>query len=219
MLRCLITAFAIGVPSLDAVGYAQITIQPLCCQPGGFYDLGNITSDGSGGRRALVRPLADGETPDRYTFFGEFLPELGSYSEPPATVAQDDVPLTAGEQLVLTLPQLSHFPAHAVVSVVHEAMGSDILVDTSLHFSGSITAWLAPPHEYVHDLGVFEPGDYRLTLNLQTSSALIPGEPSVTTGYIEFTVQPVPEPTTGLIAVVAFSLAAGFGPRLGRSTG
>lgn len=181
---------------------AQVSID-LCCQTGTNVDLGNIASEGLSGRRTVIRPLSDGEEGDRYEFFGSsFLTEEGRYPQPPDSPAQRDIILTEGTRLALTLPQLSHFPQGADIDVQQITSLGLIEATASIHFWGWSTDWLAPPHEYIHDLGVFTAGDYRLNLDVETSYWTNPTEPSITTGFIEFTVLPVPEPSTMLGSLV-----------------
>ena len=182
-----------------------ISIDP-CCTPGSFNDLGNIASNGSGGRQPVVRALEEGES-SGYTFFETFLSGEGRFADPPATPSQEILVLLAGDPLALALPQLSHFPSGATVSVEHIIIGNQIEVEAQIHYLGYATDWLAPPHEYVHALSAFIPGDYRLTLNLSRSDWMHPDEPSVSRGVIDFTVVAIPEPSTSAVALVAAILA------------
>jgi hypothetical protein len=184
-----------------------------CCTPGSFQDIGNIASDGSGGRQSVVRPLDQGEG-SGYIFFENYLSAEGRYADPPATPSQTNIVLIAGEPLALALPQLQHFPEGATVSVEHSTIGNQVEVDASIHFLGYSTDWFAPPHEYIHALGAFTPGDYRLTLDLIRSDWFYLDEPSVTRGFIDFTVVAVPEPSIWLIAASAITCA--LSRRLGR---
>lgn len=159
-------------------------------------DLGNVSSDGSGGRQILIRPLELEDVGQQWKFFPphDQLPEY--YPEPtPATPAQELVFLPAGAPLVLVLPQLQHYPSGADVAVSHSVDGNQIVAEASIHFLGYITNTIYGPHEYVHPLGSFAPGEYRLTLNLTMSDVFAPTS-SRLTGYVDFVVQPVPEPST-----------------------
>ncbi|HVT29790.1 MAG TPA: hypothetical protein VHE81_17360, partial [Lacipirellulaceae bacterium] len=79
-------------------------------------DLGNIASDGSGGRQPIVRPLEAADVGHLWTFFPPHFQLPDIYSAPtPATPAQSDVVLRAGMPLVLVLPELQHFPESANV--------------------------------------------------------------------------------------------------------
>lgn len=199
-------ALFLGCPEIRAEGLSV----RLCCTPGAFYDVGNLASDGSGGRQPIVRPLEPGEQGDEYIFFNTFLAGEDRYAEPPATPSQEDIKLLAGRPLALALPQLSHFPNGAAVSVEQFIDGNQIQVDARIHYLGYSTAWLAPPHEYVHNLGTFTPGNHRVTLNVLSSDWLNPDSPSTIRGFIDFTVVAVPEPSTWLIAVLAAATAASF---------
>ncbi len=204
-LRCFLVAAVLAVT--PGVSVAQVSVDGLCCTPGSFHDLGNISSDGSGGRRAIVRPLGVDENGGGYEFFSTYLVDEDRFAELPDSPPQSSIILTELDSLALTLPQLSHFPQGAEVSVEHSISGSDIEVNASIQFLGWSTAWLAPPHEYVHDLGRLAAGDYRLTLNLERSDWIHPDDPSVTRGFIEFSVVAVPEPSTSLLNLVAAGLA------------
>lgn len=197
--------------------HAQIFLDP-CCTPGSFRDLGDITSDGSGGRRATIRPLELGEDGGRYEFFSNFLADAGRFAELPDSPPQGSIVLTEADSLAITLPQLSHFPQGADISVENSASGSNIEVDASIHFLGWSTDWFAPPHEYIHELGTFSAGEYRLTLNLERSDWLKPNEPAVATGFIDFKVVTVPEPTTaaGFLILAGIVFATIRGSRQGR---
>ena len=204
------SSYVVGIVLLtacpDATGGA--TSVDLSFMPGSFQDVGNIASDGSGGRRSIVRGLEQGET-SGYVFFSDFLSSEDRFAEPPATPSQGELVLLADQPLALVIPQLSHFPNGADVFVEHSTVGSAVDVDASIHFLGYSTDWLAPPHEYIHVLGAFTPGDYRLTLNLSRSDWKYPHEPSVRRGFIDFTVVAVPEPSAWLMAaLVAVSIVA-----------
>ncbi|MEQ8835982.1 MAG: hypothetical protein RID07_04180, partial [Lacipirellulaceae bacterium] len=103
--------------------------------------------------------------------------------------------------LLLTLPQLAHFPTSASVQVEHSTDGNLIKVIASIEYGLSATATIFGPHEYLHSLGSFEPGDYSIELQIQRSDAFNPGGVARTTGYIDFSVVAVPEPASLLIAL------------------
>ncbi len=186
--------------------HAQVLLDLCSTSAGSFRDLGDMTSDGSGGRRAMIRPLERGEDGGRYEFFSNFLADADRFAEPPHSPPQSSIVLTEIGSLAITLPQLSHFPRAADVSVEHSSLGNDIEVNASIHLYAASTDWLAPPHEYVYELGAFSAGDYRLTLNLESSDCRNPNDPDVTTGFIDFTVIAVPEPSTAS----GFSMLAGI---------
>ena len=206
MYRLWCFAIAAVLAATPGVSVAQVFVDGLCCTPGSFHDLGNISSDGSGGRRAIVRPLGVDENGGGYEFFSTFLVDEDRFAELPDSPPQSSIVLTELDSLALTLPQLSHFPLGAATSVEHSISGSDIEVNASIQFLGWSTNWLAPPHEYVHDFGRFAAGDYRLTLNLERSDWIHPDDHSVTRGFIEFSVVAVPEPSTSLLSIVAAGL-------------
>ncbi len=160
-------------------------------------DLGNIASDGSGGRQTQIRPFEADEIGQVWKFFSPHyqLPEYFP-DPPPPTPAQDDIFLTAGTPLILVLPQLQHFPNGADVSVSHAINGQQIIVDASIHYLGFSTATIYGPHEYLHPLGALDAGQYRLTLNFAWSSEFGPPDPSITTGHIDFVVHAIPEPSS-----------------------
>jgi hypothetical protein len=93
--------------------------------------------------------------------------------------------------------------------------GQQINVDASLHYWGSVTATIYGPHEYLHPIGPLDAGEYRLTLNLATSSVFDSTEPSIATGYIDFVVHPVPEPSAALF-IATFAAVAAASPRLSK---
>lgn len=175
--------------------------------PGSFQELGEITSDGNGGRQSLVRALEPDDRPGSHKFFTDYLTQ-----DPPSTVAQDQVFLSAGQPLVLTLPQLAATSFWSEKSVSHVVTGTQIKVEARQHNLGYSTDVYFPPNELIYGIGSFPSGDYRLTVDFVTTHALIPGEPAVTTGFIDFTVQPVPEPTTGVLAAIAVCLAGFISP-------
>ncbi len=193
--------------AVPGVSIGQVFVDGFCCTPGSFHDLGDIASDGSGGRRAIIRPLGVDENGGRYEFFSSFLSDEDRFAAPPASPPQSSIVLPEGSSLALTLPQLSHFPQGADVSVMHSVSGSDIEVTASIRYLGWSTDWLAPPHEYVHALGTLAAGDYRLVLNLERSDWMRPDEPSMTRGFINFTVRAVPEPPTSLLCAIVAGLA------------
>lgn len=171
-------------------------------EPGSFYDLGDIASDGSGGQHSVVREQEAGEGGGFNYYYGE-----SPFSAPPATPPQEQFVLSAGEELALTLPQLSHAPHGATVSVVQSIAGNQIEVDARIHFLGWSTDWLPPPNEYIHSLGAFPAGDYRVIVNLSRTNWIHPDEPAVSRGFIDFSVTAVPEPTAALLAALATALA------------
>lgn len=201
---------------LASGAYAQVFLDPWFSPPEEHADLGDITSDGTGGRQIQIRPLEAEDIGRMWKFFPPHfqLPEV--FPDPtPATPAQQDILLTTGTSLVLVLPQLQHFPSGASVSVSHSISGHEIRVDASIHYLGYDTATIYGPHEYLHPLGMLTAGEYRLTLNLSQSSELSLVYPSTTTGYVDFVVQPIPEPTTFvLFGVCSTILVHGFSRRL-----
>jgi hypothetical protein len=168
-------------------------------------DLGDISSDGFGGRQILVRPLEIAEIGRSWKFFPphDQLPEW--YPEPtPATPAQSSVYLAADMPLVLVLPQLAHFPNIAGVSVAHLVSGREITVAAAIHSTSGYTATIYGPHEYLYPLGTLEPGEYRLQFDLERSNDFN-SSTSFTTGYVHFTVHAaaVPEPATWMMCAGA----------------
>ena len=129
----------------------------------------------------------------------DILPDI--FPDPtPATPSQADIYLTAGTPLILALPQLRHFPFGANVSVSQSIVGHQITVDASIHWLSFSTDTIYGPHEYLQQLGSLAAGEYRLNLNLVRSSDFGSPEPSTTTGYVDFVVHAVPEPTPLMLA-------------------
>ena len=126
----ILIALILGSPEIQA----GVVLVDFCCTPGSFDDVGNLASDGSGGRQPIVRPLEQGEQGDAYIFFNTFLAGEDRYAEPPATPSQESITLLAGSPLALALPQLSHFPNGATVSVEQSKDGNQIEVDARIHY-------------------------------------------------------------------------------------
>ena len=182
--------FLVGGPAC-----AEITLDPWFNPQNP--DLGNIASDGSGGRQIQIRPLKPDDIGHMWKFFPPHyqLPEYFP-DPPPPTPAQDDILLTAGTPLLLVLPQLQHFPNGADVFVSHMINGRQITVDASIHYLGYSTDTIYGPHEYLHPLGSLDAGQYRLTLNFAWSSEFGSLDPSTTMGYVDFVVRAIPEPSS-----------------------
>jgi hypothetical protein len=83
----------------------------------------------------------------------------------------------------------------------------EITVDASLHLLGYATATIYGPHEYLLPIGSLDEGEYHLILNLALSS-VFSDQATQATGFIEFVVHAVPEPTS---VVYWSSLALAFG--------
>ena len=101
--------------TLGGISFADITVEPLVPPDG---NLGNIASDGAGGRQIQIRPMKPADVGQQWEFFPphDILPDI--FPDPtPATPSQADIYLTAGTPLILALPQLRHFPFGANVSV------------------------------------------------------------------------------------------------------
>ncbi len=197
---------SIAVAVLSVFLMSGAAIAEITFTPSQDVNLGNITSDGFGGRQVLVRPLEPDDVGRTWKFFPphDQLPEYFPDPTPP-TPAQDDVWLTEGSPLLLVLPQLQHFPMCTDVAVSHTRNGTDIFVDASLVDLNCSTDTIYGPHEYLYPLGYLDAGQYRLTLNCTRSSIIDPLQQSVTTSYVEFRVHPVPEPSA--LALAGTSLA------------
>ncbi|MEM8864291.1 MAG: hypothetical protein AAGF31_01950 [Planctomycetota bacterium] len=192
----------IAVVTLSAAQSSGEIYSGSCCDPGFPNDLGDIASDGSGGLQTVVRPLGPGEG-GGFTFYQQEDP----FADPPTTPPQAQFSLFVGEPLVLTLPQLSHAPHAATVSVSQSIVGNEIEIDAQIDFLGGSTDWLPPPNEYIHLLGAFPAGDYHVNVKITRSGWPHPLEPSVARGFIGFSVLAVPEPTTSVLGILATGLA------------
>jgi hypothetical protein len=158
-------------------------------------DLGDITSTGCNGRQLLVEPT----DPDTSDFPYRFFP---FYPLTPPSPAQSSLILREGSNLTVAIPYLQHLPTRATINVSHSLHGSEILVDAAIHLRSSATATIFGPHEYLYAIGTLPAGDYKLTLNVASSSDYGGVYPQHLTGYIHFSVLPIPEPSTWLIQFV-----------------
>jgi hypothetical protein len=196
--------FILAIPVallLTAVASAQVSTDiPRDLRLQTHYNLGDITSDGSGGRQIQIRPMTAEDIGRQWKFFPPYH-YFREYGSPLATPAQDAIVLTAGTPLTLVLPQLQHFPMFATVSVSHALDGHEIEVDAALETSLISTATIYGPHEYLHPLGALDAGDYRLNLNFTSSLDWEWSIPTTSTGYVEFVV--VPEPSTLVLAIAS----------------
>ena len=163
------------------------------------FDVGNLASDGTGGRQMIVRPLEPREVGLAWIFFPPHwqLPE--TFPDPtPATPAQRSVFLTEGTPLVLVIPQLAHFPSGATIGISDEFNDSNIGVHASIHYLNFVTATIYGPHEYLLPLGSLSQGVYHLTFDL-TQSNEGSDQMTISNGYLNFVVNPVPEPATAIL--------------------
>jgi hypothetical protein len=153
----LVVGFALFLPtaaSADIIGLYQ---------PGtGVIDLGNIASDGSGGRQIVIRPAEPDDVGKAWNFF------------PPHLQLQQTYYLMANAPLILAIPQLAHFPSGASVAVSYSIDHQEITVDASLHDAGFVTGTIYGPHEYLLPIAGLDAGDYHLTFNMNYSSAYSP---------------------------------------------
>jgi hypothetical protein len=181
--RLFIVFFLLSVPALcqaELIGW-----------PGeGTIDIGNITNDGGGGRQIVMRPAEPEDVGRTWKFFAD------EFFEPtPATPAQQEFYLREHLPLILAIPQLAHFPFGASIDVSYSMNGNNITVDAAMHFLGYTTATIYGPHEYLLPISGLDEGEYRLALNL-THSSVYSDQTSETTGFIEFVVHQVPEPSS-----------------------
>jgi hypothetical protein len=193
--------FVVAV-SVPVIGRAQfINLTPA---ESTTYDVGNIASDGSGGRQFVVRPAEAGETVQDWKFYGFTFDSAGQivYQAPP-TPAQQALTLYEHSPLIVAIPQLAHFPSLASVHVDYAISGHDITIDAELHDSGAATATIYGPHEFLQPLPGLDTGDYHLTFNL-TYSASYSEYVTKSIGYDDFVVNAVPEP--GLILLGGSSM-------------
>src|SRR3954451_9585569 len=141
----IVVGFALFLPtaaSADIIGLYQ---------PGtGVIDLGNIASDGSGGRQIVIRPAEPDDIGKAWNFFPPHLqlPDVFP-DETPATPAQQTFYLMANTPLILAIPQLAHFPSGASIAVSYSIDHQEITVDASLHDAGFVTGTIYGPHEYL----------------------------------------------------------------------
>jgi hypothetical protein len=179
--------------TLGGSSFADVTVEPWSPPDS---DQGNIASDGSGGRQIQIRPMTSQDIGQQWAFFPahELYPEI--FPDPtPATPAQSDIYLTAGTPLILALPQLPHFPWGANVSLSHSIVGQQITVDATIEYLAYSADTIYGRHEYLEPLGSLSAGTYRLNLNLvQSAEVRTPGTWR-TTGYVDFVVHAVPEPS------------------------
>ena len=167
-------------------------------------DLGDITSSGEMGRQLYVEPTDPSRPFAYYRFFPphDVLPD--AYPEPtPPSPRQDSIQLFENTPLSVVIPQLAHFPFRAAIDVSHSITDHQIALHASIHYYGSVTATIYGPHEYLWPLGALDPGEYRLTLNFSQTSEQGETFPSSTSGFIRFTVLPVPEPSSLFFVVAA----------------
>ncbi len=170
-------------------------------------DVGDLTSDGAGGWNYLVRPLAPGETVPAKMFLPSDPFEI---MLPPATPAQSDIALHAGEALVLVVPTFGN-SSEIDVDVTHELVGDQLNAQIQRTFGPETGAlWAPSAFEYLHPLGPLEAGGYTLHMTFISSDSDSTSPPTVITGFLTFTVTAIPNPATlgMLLPAVVIGMAA-----------
>ncbi len=205
--KIFVVAFVLSLPAVtraDLIGLYQ----PNSANSG-VIDLGNIASDGTGGRQIVMRPTEPEDTGMTWKFFPPHFQLPDVFPDPtPATPAQQSYYLLEHSPLILAIPQLAHFPSGASIGVTYSVDNKDIIVDATLRDLGYVTATIYGPHEYLLPIAGLNSGEYHLTFNLIYSS-VYSDQVTQTSGFIEFAVHPVPEPTfiayccSGLLLVCA----------------
>lgn len=162
-------------------------------------DLGDIASDGLGGRQNQVRPLEPDDVGREWKFFPPHLQLPEVFPEPtPATPSQQSILLREGLPLVFVIPQLAHYPFGAKIDVEHQRSGSEITIQASIHHLSYSTATIYGPHEYLLPLGTLDSGEYHITFDLSHTSDYS-NQVTLLSGFMEFTVHPIPEPSSAVL--------------------
>jgi hypothetical protein len=181
----------------------------------GTIDLGNLASDGSGGRQMVMRPMTPDDNADwPWQFFVSPIPGVSS-TPTPATPSQESYYLLENEPLILAIPLLQHFPIGADVAAHYSVSGHEMIVDATMHYLGYFTHTIYGPHEYLLPVSGLSSGQYNLTFNL-TYSGEGAGVDDRTTGYMDFMVHAVPEPTIAAFTTCV-ALLIGIGCRMRRA--
>lgn len=171
-----------------------VTAHPLTLPDFDLSNMGNIGSDGQHGhwgRQLHVRELLDSETGRDWAFF--------PFDQPaPPSPAQDSIYITDEMPLVVVIPQLAHRPFGVGIDVDYYLDGNTINIDASRHSFGYVLGSMWGPHEFLLPIGELPAGQYRLNLNLTESRE---GSDAVWTrsGFMEFQVHAVPEPSTACL--------------------
>lgn len=214
--RANIAALIVHFVAVANCSHAEETIY-VHGTPPGIVDLGDITSTGQPGRHLYIAPTDPANPYPHYRFFPphDILPD--AFPDPtPDSPAQDAVQLFEDASLTVVIPQLSHFPTGANVRVSHVVSGNEILVQATINYLSYATATIYGPHEYLWPIGTFTVGDYRLTFDFIQTFELEPL--SHTTGFVRFSVLPVPEPSTIPVFVIVGAFLALVCPRECRRT-
>jgi hypothetical protein len=171
--------------------------------------LGDLTSTGSG-LQLTIEPSNPVEADHTWRFFPPRI--VTSFDEAlsyvgPSSPAQSSFSLLAGAPLTVVIPQLSHLPSYANVSVSDTIVGNVITVNATMRFGDIVGNTLYGPQEYLLPIGGLDVGDYHLTMNVTTTNAddNFVSYPTFETGFANFTVLPVPEPSTGALSLVGLS--------------
>jgi hypothetical protein len=184
----------IAIISCSVVGHAT-ALAPFMPAP---VDVGDLTSDGSGGWNYLVRPLAPGETAPSDVYY----PSDPSQNDlPPITPAQSSIALVEGEPLVLVLPNMLGLD----MAVEHQVVDDQIHAFIYRTFGGETDVlWQPRALEHLHPLGPLDAGNYTLNLMFITSEDMTP--PMLLAGFVSFTVTPIPSPGTLGMALPAVAI-------------
>lgn len=206
MITCLKFAVTAVLLCLPASGFASLipspesdvtdgVSEPIRVLPtaSGDIDLGNLASDGTGGRQMVLRPEESSDVGATWKFFPPQL-QLPSVPDPTsATPAQDSYYLVEHSPLTLAIPQLAHFPVVAETDVSYSIQGNEITVNAILHSGSVVTATIYGPHEYLLAIPGLDAGEYRLHFNL-TESVMESDQITRMSGFFDFSVHSVPEP-------------------------
>jgi hypothetical protein len=169
---------------------------------GGTYDLGNLTSTGNDGLQLTIEPSNPAQTGPAWRGY--------PYDSAVTSPAQSSFSLLAGAPLTVAIPQLTHLPQFADVSVSDTIVGNDITINATMQYGLVFGNTFYGIQEYLLPVGGLDAGNYCLTLNVTRTIEDIDGDggvspPTLETGFANFTVSPVPEPSTLALAMLAIS--------------
>jgi hypothetical protein len=223
MIACLKFAFAAVLLCLPTSGFASLIQSPesdvtdgvsepvrALQSASGDIDLGNLASDGAGGRQIVLRPEESSDVGRFWKFFPPHFQLPSVYPDPtPATPAQDSYYLVEHSPLILAIPQLAHFPVVAETDVSYSIQGNEITVNAILRSGSVVTATIYGPHEYLLAIAGLDAGEYRLRFNL-TESVMESDQITRMSGFFDFSVHSVPEPGFAPILLSGVLFQIGF---------
>jgi hypothetical protein len=167
---------------------------------GGTIDVGDLTSTGNDGLQLTVEPSNPADAVWDWRLY--------PYGSTPTSPVQSSFSLLVGAPLTVFIPQLSHLPMLAEVSVSDTIVGNYITVNATMQYGFDVGNTFYGPQEYLLPIGGLDAGDYQLTLNVTRTIVDDDDDispPTLETGFADFTVSPVPEPASLTLALVAIS--------------